>query len=134
MEKASLRNECCHPPCGFQSHITTDRMLYHATYQARVPSILAQGLMPNCEKAWSISESNVVYLAQNAEGAYCFAETAEEVVDSVYDSGIVVFGVLVDDLDKSRLGADNNVSTGETYIYRGTILPHLLQVIQKDVG
>ena len=55
-------------------------------------------------------------------------------MDSVYDSGIVVFAFIVDDLDKSRLGADNNVSTGETYIYRGTILPHLLQVIQKDVG
>lgn len=107
-------------------------MLYHATYQARLPNILKHGLMPNCEKAWTISEPDVIYLDQDKECAYCFAETAEDVLDSVYDSGIVILGIPVDALDAAKLFDDKNSPTGGSYTYQDAISPELLCIVWKD--
>ena len=104
-------------------------MLYHATYQVRLSSILEHGLLPNCEKAWSISEPDVVYLAQNADEAYCFAEAAEDVPDSVFESGIVVFSVPINGLDVSRIAIDRNCTGGTTYTYCGIIPPELSKIV-----
>lgn len=97
-------------------------IMYHATFGAYLPQILANGIMPGQHKNWTDSSGQHVYLAYDADVAASFCECADEVPDEIYDSGIVVLSVNVDGLclyhDPNIRSADN-----ECAIYAGIIEP-----------
>ena len=98
--------------------------LYHATYEALIPSIKRTGLdSREGELSWEFSIPGTVYLSNGPDVAESYAEAAEEVSDEVYDSGIVVLKVASKDLDIDKLFDDSNVQDdfSDTFEYRGVI-------------
>ena len=98
--------------------------LYHATYEALIPSIKRTGLdSREGELSWEFWIQGNVYLANDPDVAESYAEAAEEVSDEVYDSGIVVLKVASKDLDIDKLFDDSNVQDdfSDTFEYRGVI-------------
>ena len=98
--------------------------LYHATYEALIPSIKRTGLdSREGELSWEFSIPGTVYLSNDPDVAESYAEAAEEVSDEIYDSGIVVLKVASKDLDIDKLFDDSNVQDdfSDTFEYRGVI-------------
>lgn len=108
--------------------------LYHATFRTNLASIRELGLGAKQKKNWEISLDNVVCLALDPNIANDYCESAEDVSDSVYDSGIIVFAVKSSDLDKKKLSLDPNLKDEESYIYRGVIPANKLYVISDKKG
>lgn len=108
-------------------------ILYHATYRKRIRSIKEFGLGAKQIKNWSISEDGVVYLATDPNVAASFCETAEDVSDSVYDSGIVVLAIDSRVLHNMRLRKDENIKddSSKCFKYTGVINPSWIHVISK---
>ena len=105
--------------------------LYHATYEALIPSIKRTGLdSREGELSWEFSIPGTVYLSNDPDVAESYAEAAEEVSDEVYDSGIVVLKVASKDLDIDKLFDDSNVKDdfSETFEYRGVIPWNMLSI------
>ena len=99
-------------------------MLYHATYKSLLPSIKKGGLdTRKSALAWEDSKPGIVYLANDPSVAESYAESAEEVSDEIYDSGIVVLEIPVKGLTIGKLHDDRNVQGGNsnTYEYHGQI-------------
>lgn len=115
-------------------------ILYHATFRSRLPSIKKLGLGAKQIKNWEFSEDNVVCLTTDPECAFSFCESAEDVADSVYESGIIVLAVHYSLLDTRLLNRDTNVNeespSAYYFTYRGIIKPHNLYVVtrKKVVG
>lgn len=108
-------------------------ILYHATFRARLKSIRNMGLGAKQIKNWGISESGVVYLCDDADVAASYCDCAENVSDSVYDSGIIVLAVDSRILDKNNIRVDGNIHDDtKSYIYRGVIPPEKIAVVNKD--
>ena len=113
--------DCCNAPS----------VLYHATYQAHLPSIMAYGLGARQLKNWDESVDGVVCLAETAEQAESFAESSNETPSDVYDSGIVILQVDVSNLallpDRNIIPPENgNITCWE---YSGTLAPSRLTVL-----
>ena len=100
-------------------------MLYHATYKALLPLIKRDGLdTRKAALAWEDSKPGIVYLANAPNVAESYAETADEVSDEIYDSGIVVLEIPTKGLDISKLHDDRNVrgnAPSDTFEYHGQI-------------
>ena len=100
-------------------------MLYHATYNALLPLIKRDGLdTRKAALAWEDSKPGIVYLANAPNVAESYAETADEVSDEIYDSGIVVLEIPTKGLDISKLHDDRNVrgnAPSDTFEYHGQI-------------
>ena len=111
-------------------------ILYHATYRANLKSIKELGLGARQKKNWSFSESGVVCFATDADVAYSYAETADEVSDFKYNSGIIVLAVDSSRLDVRYAGYDQNIKDEESqcYAYRGIVNPMDLYVVTSDSG
>lgn len=102
------------------------KYLYHATYKPFLKSIKEKGLGAGKTKMWSDSKSGVVYLADDADVAYSYAEIAEwldEVEDySKYADNIIILKIDYNKLDKTKLKKDVNVIDGDsTFEYHGII-------------
>ena len=108
-------------------------MLYHATYLAYYQSIREKGLIPGCRKSWSISKNGVVYLAPTTELACSFAETAEDVSEETYTSGIICLGIPYASLNKTLLQNDENVRNNGCFCYNGRIPPEDLFIMAPSV-
>jgi hypothetical protein len=87
-------------------------MLYHATYQSNVESIMTNGLkINNNTKNWDfdyykIYDVNPIFLAKDYNVAFDFAATAESVPEDIYNSGIVVLSIDEHNLDNNNLFVD----------------------------
>lgn len=105
-------------------------MLYHATYKARIPSIKKLGLGAKQMKNWEDSEDGILYFAIDPYVAESYAEAAEDVAPSVYNSGIVILVVKTAFFDARYLVRDNNIidNDGCTLGYRGIIHPKLIGI------
>ena len=116
-----------------------NNFLYHSTFRTRLSSIKKLGLGAKQIKNWEFSQNNVVCLTSDPEVAFSFCETADEVADSVYESGIIVLAVNINDLDRRLIATDNNI-VGDTvngvyyFIYRGIIRPDKLYVVSRSKG
>ena len=89
------------------SHI---KKLYHATYGVYKNSILSEGLKIGRNPNWNGMDCcGVIYLADDLDVAGSFAECADLVNEDVLESGICVFEVDVDAIDKRILQADSNI-------------------------
>ena len=109
--------------------------LYHSTFRNRLRSIRHFGLGAKQHKSWKISENNVVYLSKNPEIAFSYCEAAEDVSDSVYESGIIVLAIPLNCIDYSLLALDSNiVGTSTEYTYRGIIEPNNCFVVTRKKG
>lgn len=104
--------------------------LYHATYKQFLKSIREKGLGNTKRKMWSDSKRGVVYLADDPDVAYSYAEISEWVEErdnyDDYVDNIVVLEVDTNKLDKSRFNIDSNVhleddETNSTWEYVGII-------------
>ena len=108
-------------------------LLYHATYRARLAGIKEGGLGAHPIKNWGISEPGVTYLCSDPDAAFSFCEVAEDVSDSVYESGIVVLAVSSKYLDKDKLSLDANYhedgSGPRCFVYKGVIPASQLMVV-----
>ena len=103
-------------------------VLYHATYQKHLPSILQWGLggapkMP--KRNYEDSRRGVVYLATSADVAVSYAETSDLVPEKWLDE-IVVLRIDSTQLDSALLLGDANVlldpgQVGDTLEYHGPI-------------
>ena len=113
-------------------------ILYHATFRSKLRRIKDEGLQPNKKKSWDISETGPVYLCEDAEMAFSFCECAEDVPDSVYESGIVVFAVNTSNLNHASLKIDQNIkdqSNGSRcFTYSKAIPPLYLMVVNRNKG
>lgn len=106
----------------------SNSMLFHATYEEHLPSILRWGLgaapdMPT--KNYEDSRQGVVYLATSPQVAESYAESSDLVPEEWLDS-IVVLCVDTKHLDTNLLRGDANVlldegEVGDTLEYHGTI-------------
>lgn len=107
--------------------------LYHATYKANLESILELGLGAIQRKNWDISTDGVVCFSTDMDAAISYCETAEDVSDEVYDSGIVCLEIDSEKLNDSLLFLDSNIlyedeEEAECYCYRGIIAPEYCKV------
>ena len=82
---------------------------FHATYRARLAGIKRDGLGVKPVKNWQISKPHVTYLSSDPSVAYSYCESAEDVSDSVYDSGIIVFEIDPAGLKVASLRRDSNI-------------------------
>ena len=126
IERVELGEDCMVLPAP-----NAPPVLYHATYQAYLPSIIANGLGARQTKNWDASVDGVVCLAETAEQAESFAESSEDTSSDIYDSGIVILQV---DASNLALRPDRNIippENGNTtcWEYSGTIAPSRLTVL-----
>lgn len=121
-----------------------DKYLYHATFGEYWKEIKKAGYIGNSKhKNWDFSNKNVVCLAKDSDEAYSYCETAEDVPESVEDSGIVVLKIDASKLDKDKLDFDRNQVYDSDYItddmvstyeYDGTIpLDAVVEVIEESL-
>lgn len=110
--------------------------LYHATYKANINSIKKWGLGAIQNKNWNISIKNNVCLSPNPEEANSFCECAEDVLDDIYNSGIVVLATNTTNLKKELLKQDPNILSAKSFIYPEIIPSNALYVItnKKIIG
>lgn len=117
------------------SHI---KKLYHATYSVYKNSILSEGLKIGRNPNWNGMDCcGVIYLADDLDVAGSFAECADLVNEDVLESGICVFEVEVDAIDKRILQPDPNIvfngSEGiYSFIYTKDIPPSVLKLVEED--
>lgn len=96
--------------------------LYHATFNVHLPSIKTFGLGGKQIKNWTISEDRKVYFATDPYIAESYCEVAEDVLDSIYDSRIVILYVDSSKLDRRCFCRDNNqLGESHTIAYKGVI-------------
>ena len=97
-------------------------VLYHATYEPFLKSIMANGLGgAGAQQQWEDSKPGYVYLARDPEVAESHAEANEEVPDEYIDN-IVVLAVDTSKLDIDNLEDDPNVLDDDsTLAYKGVI-------------
>ena len=92
---------------------------------------MQHGLLSNPpHKNWDFSE-NKVYLDKDPHSAISYAETAEEVPDKDYNSGIIVYKINKNDLDPSKLHLDNNNHDKTTLEYHDNIDPKFIKIHSK---
>lgn len=108
--------------------------LYHATYRKNLASIKKTGLGGKRRKNWNFSEDNTVCLALDPYEANSYCECADEVPDKVFDSGIIVFAIKVNDLDLDFLKQDENLIDVESYAYKKIIPVENLYIISEKDG
>lgn len=102
-----------------------DEHLYHATYRTNKDNIELRGLLSNYpQKNWSDSKSGRIYLAKDPEEALSHAESAENVPDEHYNSGIVVYKINKKKLDPQKIFKDENNPDADTVEYHGDIHPN----------
>lgn len=115
--------------------------LYHATYKQFLKSIKEKGLGNTKRKMWSDSKRGVVYLADDPDVAYSYAEISEWVEErdnyDDYIDNIIVLEVDTNKLDKSRFNIDSNVhledgENNSTWEYLG-IIPWDAISIYQDI-
>jgi len=109
-----------------RENLNIPKYLYHATYKPFLKSIKEKGLGNTKTKMWSDSVAGVVYLADDEDVAYSYAETSEfldEVEDyDKYADNIIILKIDSNKLDKTKLKKDANVIDGDsTFEYHGTI-------------
>lgn len=120
--------------------ISTNTLLYHSTFRLRLPSIKKTGLGARQYKNWEFSRNNEVCLTNNAEVAFSFCESAEDVRDSVYNSGIVVLALDYTALNRFLLFEDTNIRKDmlwpdiKYFAYKGVIDPTKLFVVTRNEG
>lgn len=106
--------------------------LYHATYGANLESIFRLGLGALQKKNWVFTVDGGVCFADDMDLAISFCETAEDVCDEVYNSGIVCLEVDSEDLDSSLLFLDPNYhpcdGKSSCFLYRGVIAPEFCEI------
>ena len=110
--------------------------LFHATYKANLESILEHGLGAVQMKNWDISVDSGVCFADDMYLSISFCETAENVDDEIYESGIVCLEVDSGCLLDSLLCLDPNWKDAENpevcYLYRGVVAPADLKVCWEE--
>ncbi len=108
-------------------------MLYHATYGTKLKSIKRFGLKRNCKQSWVGCKSGRVYLSSDADVAYSYAETTEDISDDDYNSGIFILCINESSLDMSKLARDSNIIDNGydscCFEYAGDIKPSKLGII-----
>ena len=99
-----------------------DDVLYHATYEPFLNSILANGLGgAGSQQQWEDSKPGHVYLARDPEVAESHAEANEQVPDDYIDN-IIVLAIDTSKLDMDKLVDDPNVLDDDsTLAYKGVI-------------
>ena len=102
------------------------KYLYHATYKPFLESIKEKGLGNTERTMWSDSVRGVVYLADDADVAYSYAEISEWLDDiedyAKYANNIIVLKIDSDKLDRTKLKRDDNVIYDcGTFEYHGII-------------
>ena len=76
----------------------------------------------------------MVYLTADKEVAFGFCECAEDVCDTIYNSGIVVLAVRLVDLDFSKLKIDENIHDElKSFVYKGIIPADKLYVVTRNI-
>ncbi len=105
--------------------------LYHATYKQRLKSIKLKGLIVDSKrKNWEDSK-NVIYLANDYDVAYSYAETSDMVPEDYLDN-IIVFKINIKHLDMSCLFRDENVMDDEsTFQYTKNIPFNWLEIVNE---
>lgn len=111
--------------------------LYHATFVSNLASIKKYGLGAKQPKNWDISVDGVVCFAKDPDEAFSFCESADEVSDTKYNSGIVVLRVDSRLLMKSKARAaevktDRNNKSNTTLEYSGIINPYIIDLVTED--
>lgn len=111
-------------------------LLYHATFGSYIPSIREQGLLshldgnPNDSYGFADEFSDEVFLSDDEYVAQDYAETADNVPDDVYDSGIYIVTV---DVNENNLEQDRWVDGEDThsYVHHGSINPEqIVDIVQ----
>ena len=103
------------------------KYLYHATFKPLLKKIKVEGLGGlSSEPMWTDSKKGVVYLANDSDVAYSYAEAVfdenEEIPEEWYEK-IIVLKIDTEDLDKEKFFLDRNVldNDGSTVEYHGII-------------
>ena len=113
-------------------------LLYHATYRARLASVLRWGLggSPTPVPAnYEDSEAGATYFALCPDVARSYAECSD-VVPEAWLSEVLVLQVDRALLDASRLGPDPNVrlapgEAAQTLVYRGIVPPGAIREVPE---
>ena len=106
--------------------MTKPKYLYHATYKPFLKSIKEKGLGNTRRKMWSDSVRGVVYLADDVDVAYSYAENSEWLENikdyDKYANNIIILKINSDKLDRTKLKRDANViDNNSTFEYHGII-------------
>jgi hypothetical protein len=112
-------------------HKPVPPVLYHATFNALIPRISSQGLLPKDDEIlhnFSGIEPGV-YMAENPNAAGSFVEVSENPnIPEDWFNDIIVISIDTSKLDMSKFDVDPNVipHEGDTdipFLYRGIVPP-----------
>lgn len=115
-------------------------VLYHATYKSRLNSIRKTGLGASKIKNWSFSLPGHTYFSPDMDEAGSLCENAEEVPESVMESGIVILCIPSEILPADRIAIDANYRSdiheggcvNPAYTFKGIIPSHLLSIVAVE--
>lgn len=110
--------------------------VYHATFRSNLQGIRKKGLEPGHTKNWADSKPNVICLSSNPDIAYSYCESAEEVSEVKYGSGIVMLAIPIVSLNTAFIRLDSNIrmNNSECYEYGGRIPSELIYVCSSSRG
>lgn len=115
--------------------------LYHATFRSKLSSIRKNGLMVPGEKAKLSYEGQVyqrgIYLGKDIDFCGSMLECADNVSESVYESGIVILAIPVVYLNKGMFERDENL-LGEanemSMVYKRNIPVEYIRIVKNPNG
>lgn len=99
---------------------------YHATFGQYLDAIKEEGLVPHMDGndndnwGWGSEFGDEIFLSDDADVAASYCESADAVDDEVYDTGIYIVEVFLDD---DEVETDPFVSAQSSFVYHGTISP-----------
>lgn len=97
-------------------------ILYHATFRTNLPSIKKTGLDGSHKKNWDISNDGDICLCTDYDEAISYCETAEDVPDYKYNSGIILLAVNI--INKAAIKRDINIKdTNTCFTFNGKKIP-----------
>ena len=110
-------------------------ILYHATFQAYLESIMRYGLGTHKIKNWSGSIPGTVCLTSDMDVAQSFCEASEATPEEIFESGIVILAIncsgLVLTPDTNILQDDLVPNSTTFWEYHGIIHPNRIKWQEK---
>lgn len=112
-------------------------ILYHATFGCYIPAIESEGLLSRSDGntadnwGWGTEYTDEIFLSDDRDVAASYCESADDVPDEVYNSGIYIVEV---DVDDDNVEGDKWADFQSSYVHHGAIYPDRFVGIDKYEG
>lgn len=112
-------------------------ILYHATYGAYIDIIKEEGLLSRADGnesdnwGWGTEYTDEIFFADDKDVAASYCESADQVPKKVFDSGIYIVEV---DVEEENVERDPWVTSESSYVHHGEVSPDRFLKIEEYKG